>query len=244
MNRGIPVSVEGAINRRVETPISESDTWAKVVSGQTAALDRSDKPILYALIRHLETRTPQRLATARELAQLAASPDSEIPFTDEERKMYAAFRANPDLERATFNRMSATLDWTEDSYKGACLSILRSPIPLRSATTPVLSIKAPAHPAIWQPLPGMTPYHLVVALNKTTLAMLLLADFDDAFMNIEIDIDTARYFNRNYVGQFSHFEHIRHLISDREGLADDMTWAPYDLVDDSDRRMLFQRRAK
>jgi hypothetical protein len=55
---GVPISVEDTINKRIETPISKSDTWAKITSGRTDALDRSDKPILYALIRHLEARTP------------------------------------------------------------------------------------------------------------------------------------------------------------------------------------------
>jgi hypothetical protein len=42
----VPVSVENAINKRFETPISKSDTWAKIVSGRTDALNRSDKAIL------------------------------------------------------------------------------------------------------------------------------------------------------------------------------------------------------
>src|SRR6185312_2740579 len=91
---GVPVSVEDAINRSIETPISRSDTWAKIQSGRTDALDRSDKPILYALVRHFEARTPHYLATHLELARLAAQPDSDIPFTEEERAHYAELRAN------------------------------------------------------------------------------------------------------------------------------------------------------
>jgi len=82
---GVPISLENMINRSIETPISQSDTWAKIQTGRTDALDRSDKPILYALIRHLEARTPHYFGTAMELAALAAQPDSEIPFTDEAR---------------------------------------------------------------------------------------------------------------------------------------------------------------
>ena len=57
MQGGIPVSVETAINEGIETPISQSDAWAKIACGRADALDSSDKPILYALIRHLEART-------------------------------------------------------------------------------------------------------------------------------------------------------------------------------------------
>src|SRR5215210_4352525 len=76
LQRGVPVSVETEINRRVETPISKSETWEKITSNRTECLDRSDKPLLYALIRHLEARTPHFQATGSELARLAASEDS------------------------------------------------------------------------------------------------------------------------------------------------------------------------
>jgi len=242
MNRGMPVSVETTINRRIETPISESDTWGKIASGRTEELDRTDKPVLYALIRHLQARTPHALETHNRLAQKAASPDSEIPFTDDEREMYAAVRSRPDFGKAIFDQMSSSLDWTEESYKGACLSIWRSPIPFLTSTNPVMSLSVPEHPALWKQLPGLAPYQLALALNKTTFASLVLADFDDAFSNREIGIDVAQGLNRNVVGQFAFFEHFRHLISDKEGLVDHMTWAPYRLVSETERKITFQRK--
>ena len=123
MQWGVPVSVETAINEGIETPISQSDTWAKIVCGRADALDSSDKPILYALIRHLEARTPHYLATAKELAQIAASPNSSVPFTDEEREMYASFRADPNNLSAMFNIMSAHTEWTAENFASAALAI-------------------------------------------------------------------------------------------------------------------------
>ena len=243
LQNGNPVTVESRINERLETPISKSDTWAKIVSGRTDALDRSDKAILYALIRHLEVRTPHYLATARELAKHAASYDSGIPFTEEERDMYAFLRANPNHENMMFNMMSTSLDWTEESFAGAGLSIFRSPIPLRSSTIPVLAVGAPEDPALRLPLPGMVPYQLVLTLNRNTIAILVLADFDDAFMNSEIDVAIARAFNRRFACQFSYFEKVRHLITDKDDdLITDMTWAPYDLVKETERKIIFPRR--
>lgn len=66
-----PISVETDINRTVETPISRSDTWAKIVGGRSADLDQTDRPILYSLVRHLEGRTPHYLQTSAELAAMA-----------------------------------------------------------------------------------------------------------------------------------------------------------------------------
>jgi hypothetical protein len=71
-------------------------------------LDRSDKAILYALIRHLEARNPHFLATTIELAELASSCDSDISFTDEERERNAFERANPDHAKSIFNLMSSS----------------------------------------------------------------------------------------------------------------------------------------
>ena len=210
---------------------------------RTDALDRSDKAILYALIRHLEVRTPHYLSTMRELAHLSADPNSGIEFTDEERDMYAELRASPGNANTTFNMMSASLDWTEESYRGAGLSVFRSPIPLRTSTTPVLALRAPEHPALRLSLPGMVPYQRILTLNKTTLASLVLADFDDAFGNVEIDTTTARTFNRHFACQFAYFPTVRHLITGRDDLATDMTWAPYDLIEETERKITFQRRS-
>lgn len=80
LSGGLPISAEAMVNERIETPISKSDTWAKIVSGRADALDKSDKPILYALIRHFEVRTPKYRHTMFELAQMAADESSAMAF--------------------------------------------------------------------------------------------------------------------------------------------------------------------
>jgi hypothetical protein len=238
----IPVSVESDINRGIETPLSQSDTWSKIASGRTDALDASDKPILYALIRHLEARTPHYESTMNELGAMAESPDNKIPFTAEERNHFALLRADKHYAKATFNAMAATLAWTETAYKGAGMSVLRSPIPLRSSTIPVLAIPAPPHTSVRLPLPGMAPYTLVLTLNPTTLLSLTLGDFDGAFLNQQIDRPTALVFNRYFVCQFAHFPQVRHLVTSRGILVDDMAWAQYVLVKGNQQTMNFRRR--
>jgi hypothetical protein len=151
----MPVSVETLINNRIETPISQSDTWAKIASGRTDAIDRADKAILYALIRHLEARSPHYFATTMELAHLANSRDNDIPFSEDEYEQYAAFRTHPEKAKEIFNLMALSLEWTEKNFMGSGLAIFRSPIPLRSSSIPVMSIKAPYHPSLHLPLAGM-----------------------------------------------------------------------------------------
>lgn len=242
LSGGVPISVETTINERIETPISKSDTWAKIVSGRADAPDKSDKLILYALIRHLEVRTPKYRQTTTELAQMAADKGSPMAFTDEEREHYAYLRAHPNEAKAMHNLMSLSTGWTKNDFARSGLTICRSPIPIRTLSAPVMAIAASPHPAFDLPLPGMTPFQLVLALDPKTVAILVQGDFGDGFANTEIDETTARGFNRHFVGQFGHSDSITHLVSDREGLVEDMIWAPYDLIEESERRIKFRRR--
>ncbi len=237
---GRPVSVETDINRRVETPISKSDTWQKISSGRTEELDPSDRAILYALVRHLEVRTPHFQATSRELANMAASDSSSMPFSDEERKMYALQRSNPDLAAFAFN-ISASTRYFDRGFESALITVSRSPIRLLTSTNPAMAWPTPAHPAMHLPLPGMVPFERVLALNPTTFVSVVEGDFDGAFFNSEIGLNVALGFNRRTLGHFAHFPEVRHLISDRERLNEDMTWAPYRLVSDTPEKIIFER---
>lgn len=156
--------------------------------------------------------------------------------------MYAAVRKDPNLGKAIFNATAASLEWSRANFVGAGLSIFRSRIPMRSSSIPVLAIPAPAHPNVRLPLPSTTPHQLLLTLNRTTIASLVLGDFDDAFVNIEIDNQVARAFQRYYLGQFTRFSSVRHLITEfDENLKEDMTWAGYDVVELTERKVTFRR---
>lgn len=239
---GAPVSVETTINRRIETPISRSDTWRKITGGRSDSLDHSDRSVLYALVRHFKARTPHALQTSLELIEMAADPNSEIPFTDEERTMYAEIRAWPGGAKAFMNLMAANMLWSREEFESCGLWVLRSPIPLRASTTPVLSIAAPSNAALSMPLPGMTPYVDMLPLDPGTLVILALGAFDGAFSNTMMSVDEARYYNRHFIGQLRHFDPIRHVITGREGLSEEMAWAGYETLAESDQKMVFRLR--
>jgi hypothetical protein len=88
----------------------------------------------------------------------------------------------------------------------------------------------------------MVPYTMMLTLNITTVLCLNLGDFDGAFLNMEINQQTALGINRDFVAQFPKFPQVRHLITNRENLADDMAWAHYALVKDERRTMTFRRQ--
>ncbi|MFY9293695.1 MAG: DUF4238 domain-containing protein [Methylorubrum rhodinum] len=244
MDDGNLVSIENHINRGVENPISKSSTWRKILENKTDMLNEGDKPILYALIRHLEARTPHYLDTGRQLADLAAKKGSEIPFTAEERAMYATLRSDPDLMKKSFNMMSSSLRWAKQTYDESSIIVLRSKIALRTSTAPAMPMKFTGYRSTANLLPGMMPYQLVLTLNPHTIACLLFEKMDNGFMNMEMDDMTAKEINRYFASQFSYFDQIRHLISDRSDLIADMTWAPFEMIKDSGQKIVFRRKAK
>jgi hypothetical protein len=238
--RGRPVSVETHINRTIETPISKSDTWAKIASGRSDALDRSDRPVLYALVRHLEARTPHYLTTGDELSEMAADPDSDMPFTDEERRMHALRRSDPEFAKFMFNA-GVTTRFDERDFDSALILVARSPIRLRTSTTPVIAAPSPRHAAMDLPLPGMVPFQRMLTVNPYTLVTVVVGDFDGHFSNRMMDEETAVEINRILVRHFAQFRNVRHLVTGRDRLIEDMTWAPYEVVLDTPAKIVFRR---
>jgi len=238
---GRPVSVETDINRSVETPISMSDTWAKIVAGRSADLDASDRPILYSLVRHLEARTPHSQQIQGELAAMAADPMSAIEFSEEERELYAFMRSNPSSAKALFNARAAHS--FVDAYDRSLILVVRSPIPVRTSTAPVVAMSIPAHPAIDLPLPGMVPLQRLLAVDPHTLVSVVVGDFGGTFDNIELpQDDVAHGYNRRVAAHFSQFPMVRHMVCGSDRLVEDMTWAPYDLIAKTPAKIVFKRR--
>ena len=241
-NLGVPVSVETAINRQVETPISQSETWRKIKEGRSEELDVSDKPALYALVRHLSSRTPHFRTTINKLENFANDQGSAMEFSAEEREMYAQFHQNPAFKDALLNKMAAETSWQADAYDGALVMVWRSRIPLRCGTTPVISMKAPPDPRIRLDGPGTVPYQNVVSVSPTTAISLVLGKFEDGFINTKIDEPISQMINRTYIGQFAYFEQMRHVVTERDGLIEEMTWASYELENQTHSSIVFRRK--
>jgi len=185
-------------------------------------------------------RTPHYLTTGNELAEMADDPDSDIPFTDEERSMYALCRSDPEFARFMFNVM-ATTRYNKRDFDSALILVARSPIRLRTSTTPVIAAPAPRHFAMSLPLPGMVPFQRALTVNPHTLVTVTVGDFGGHFSNNMIDEEMAVGINRTFAGHFATFPNVRHLVTSRERLIEDMTSAPYEVVSDTPAKIVFRR---
>ena len=239
--QGAPASVENRINRHIEGPISQSDTWTKIAADEAHLLSQEDMPVLYTMMRHLEFRTPHARQTMDELIEMCAAKPQD--FSEEERQMYAGLRQSSELRKLFFAHQASSLEWTWEQYGRAHMTICRTRVTLRTSSVPVHVVRAPPHPGHYLPLPGQIPFTTTMTLNKHSFATLMLGDFGgESFRIVDVPDDVAHGYNRQRVAQFAHFDANRHLISDRSRLVEDMTWAPYDVEVDQPEKLTFRRR--
>lgn len=241
MDGNVPVSVETKINTDLENPISKSETWKKISSGAEDDLDRSDRAVLYSLVRNFEARTPHYRNTLRELSILAERPDSGMAFSDDENEMYAALRADPTLLSEVANEASSSLSWAEQDFYSCGISVWRVREPTYVCSTPVHVMKAPDHPGLRSTQVGLTPHSYLMAISQNAYVSLSLGDFEGAFENRLVDIDVETGLRRQIVSQFSYWPIVRHMICRPEGLFDHLKWAGYNCTDDGARKKTFVR---
>jgi hypothetical protein len=127
-----------------------------------------------------------------------------------------------------------------DDYDRSLIQVARSPIPLRTSTTPVLPSPAPAHAAMDLPLPGMVPFQRALVVDPWTLILVVVGNFNGAFANTEMPFDIANEFNRSVALQFSNFPMVRHMVCGRDRLVDDIAWTQYELVTDTPTKIVFR----
>ncbi len=233
------VSFESKIDRTIESPLAKTQTWQKICAGDAHLLDASDKPMLYAIVRHLEARTPHWRKTMEELSQLSSNPG--FTMADSERAFFASLRDDSFVAEEVFENQASSLGWTVENYHRANISVFRTSVRLKTSTNPVFNIRVPDHPGLYLPLPGMIPYMNVLPITPHALVTLVMGDIGSGFINMEIDDSAAAGFNRQRVGQFAFFPTINHLICDREDVVSEMTWGPYSLDYETDKKVVFSR---
>jgi len=241
MDGSTPVSVEEIINSDLENPISKSATWEKVSKGSVDELDRSDRAILYSLVRNFEARTPHHRNTLIELSILAARPDSGMKFSEEEKEMYAALRADPSLISEMANEAASNLEWTEREFLSCGITICRVSSPTYVCSTPVHIMKSPDHSDLRATQMGLVPNSYLMPLTPYAYVSVSLGDFDGGFINQHVDPLVEEGLKRQIVAQFSYWPIVRHMICPADGLIDHLRWAGYDCIDDGQNKKNFIR---
>ncbi|MBX9898023.1 MAG: DUF4238 domain-containing protein [Qipengyuania sp.] len=217
-------SIEHQLNETIETPFSASATWSKISGGGSHTLDERDKLAFYGFARHLQSRNLEtlRFIETENARFLAGELDTDL--TDEEREMHRWIAASPDGAHAMFRAGSLDTSLPADA---ALIDVMvcRSPIPLRTSTSPTVRISHPGRKSVFGSMfDSLRTWWL--SLDRHCGAF-IIAGGPAGFSNATMPLDAARMVNRQYLVQQQNSRWVRYLIADDDFLASDLEWAGY-----------------
>jgi hypothetical protein len=217
---GVAGSVEGEINKVIETPFSASRTWWKIENGDCASLDANDSLPIYGFARHLQRRN---LATLRfmetEHARFLAGELTDL--TDEERAMHQRLAKTPGGIHQLF-RNSALDTMPPDDAAGINIMVCQSPIPLRTSTNPAVVISAPGRESVFgEMFNSLRTWWLTLDRHWGAF---IIAGGPPGFTSNAMPEDAARMINRQYLAQLTHGD-ARYMLAVDPFLESDLLWA-------------------
>lgn len=219
-----PASIEGDLNRLIETPFATSATWSKISSGASDTLSTKDKLPIYMFARHLQRRNLETLRFIEtEHARVRAEGfDAEID--GEERDMHRWIEASADGAHALFRQGAIDIMPPADA-SAINVMICRSPIALRTSTNPTLIFSHPGEDSVFGPFfKSLRTWWLT--LDRQWGAF-VVAGGPPGFSNNSLPLDAARVINQRYLVQHQNSLSVRYLIADDDYLAGDLEWAGY-----------------
>jgi hypothetical protein len=145
---GAPVSIEGELNKVIETPFSTGPTWSKISSGNCAKLDQSDRLPLYGFARHLQRRNIEmlRFIETEQARFLAGDLDGDL--SDEEREMHEWIAASPGSAHMLY-RAGAMDTMLPGDASGIGVIVCQAPIALRTSTNPTVVFSHPGRESVF-----------------------------------------------------------------------------------------------
>lgn len=220
---GVEASFEGDINKEIETPFSRGATWRKLISGQCATLDESDRFPIYGFARHLQRRN---LATLRFIERQHArfqAGELEDEFTDEERDYHAWLAGEPGAIHEVF-RAGALDTMLPDDAGAINVMICQTPIPLRTSTNPTLVISHPGRQSIFGAIfNSLRTWWLTLDRH---CGAFIIAGGPPGFSSSVVSSDVAQVINRQYLTQFLHGD-ARYMLADDDFIPGDLDWAGF-----------------
>ena len=154
-NEKIHISVDQYNNREFETPFTQTEAWELISTGQSGSLTERHMLHLYLLVRHLLSRSPEKLMIMEAVFADAMSESPQHEYTFEEIAMYTHMAALPGGGVTQYFLENINdIDVFMSEYHNAAMAIYESPIPLRTSMYPVVATSAEedSHRAYWLPV--------------------------------------------------------------------------------------------
>ncbi|AJR23033.1 hypothetical protein TZ53_03870 [Sphingobium sp. YBL2] len=220
---GAPASIEGDINREIETPFSNSPTWRKISAGQCASLDASDRLPLYGFARHLQLRNLEmlRFIESQHERYLAGALEDEL--TDEERDMHDWITATPGAAHEMF-RSGAMDRMLPPDASAINVMVCHTSARFRTSTNPTVRVSEPGNDSIFGAMfNSLRTWWLTLDPHWGAF---LIAGGPAGFSVNPVPPQIARVVNRQYLTQFLHGS-ARYLLAEDDFLSEDLDWAGY-----------------
>lgn len=224
VDEGDPASIEGDLNRMIETPFARSSTWLKISTGACATLSEQDQLPIYMFARHLQRRNLEILRFIELENARVQSEGFGADFSEDERDMHRWIAATTDGASALFREGVLDMMLPADASQ-INVMVCRSPITLRSSTNPTLIISHPGEKSVFGSFfDSLRTWWLT--LDRCWGAF-IIAGGPPGFANTTMPLDAARVINRRYLVQHQNSLSVRYLIADDEHLEEDLEWAGY-----------------
>lgn len=236
-DNGVPASIEGDLNKAIETPFSRSTTWLKISGGNSGGLDETDRLPLYGFARHLQLRNLETLRFIEMQHARYLTGELEDELTDEERAMHAWIASDPGSAHELF-RAGAMETMLPADASAINVIVCQTPIALRSSTNPAVRLSHPGSASIF----GTTFNSLRtwwLSLDRHWGAF-IVAGGPSGFSTEAAPSDLARVVNRQYLVQLLEGG-ARYMLADDDFLGDDLQWAGFTFTQRTARGCRYRR---
>lgn len=222
VENGVKSSIEGEVNKVIETPFSDSRTWEKVETGNCASLDDLDGLSIYGFARHLMRRNV-RMLRFMETENARFREGKLFELTSDERAMHQRIADGPGGPHQLFRKSVLDTSMPDDAAE-INVMVCRSPIPLRSSTNPTLMVSQPGTSSIFGEMFG--------SLRTWWLSLdhhwgaFIIAGGPPGFSNGSVEPAVARVINQRFLTQLLHGD-ARYMLADDAYLQSDLKWAGF-----------------
>jgi hypothetical protein len=219
---GVAGSIEGEINRVIETPFADSRTWEKIETGNCVSLDEEDGLSIYGFARHLYRRNI-RMLRFMETESKRFRAGKLFELTTEERAMHRRIADSPGGPNQLFRKSVLDTSMPEDA---AAINVMvcQSPVPFRSSTNPTLMVSQPSVKSIFgEMFNSLRTWWL--SLDRHCGAF-IIAGGAPGFSNRGVQPEIARVINQRFLTQLLHGD-ARYMLADDPYLEADLEWAGF-----------------
>lgn len=236
-DNGTPASIEGDLNKAIETPFSQSRTWLKISGGESADLDETDRLPLYGFARHLQLRNLEALRFIEAQCVRYLTRELEDELTYEERDMHAWIASDPGAAHELF-RAGAMETMLPADASTINVIVCQTPIALRSSTNPTVCLSHPGTNSIFGAMfNSLRTWWL--ALDRHW-GMFIVVGGPSGFSAGAVSPDVARVVNRQYLVQLLEGS-ARYMLADDDFLAEDLEWAGFTFAQRTARSFRYRK---